>query len=489
MKIKNTRAIVLAAGRSSRFKTEKSKLLYSVCGQAMILYPIKVLQEMGIPTTVVVGYQAEEIKKVIDGAGIKVDYILQEGALGTGHAVAATRKTWDKDNILILNGDSPLVLPEIFLELEEKHMNSDSVFTFLSAHALNPFGYGRVIQEKDTVSIIEDKNLVDEQRFTTLINAGIYIIKKDFLENNIDKIEKDAKKGEYYITDLALMASKQNLKVKTIPVSYDNVRGVNTLEELWSVEQIKRSQLIKYWMIRGVHFELAQSIHLDWDVQIGVGSFIGTGVHLLNGVKVGKNCRINAFCIIDNSQIEDNSSIHSHSVIQDSKIGKSSHVGPFARFRKNVFVGNNVNIGNFVEIKNSVIGDNTTAKHLSYLGDSIVGKNVNIGAGTITCNYDGVNKHQTNIKDNVFIGSNNTLIAPVTIENGAYTAAGSTINKDIPKDSLGIARSRQENKISYVKKLISDKTTEKKGKKTSQTDNLNKLNFTGAVKTENLQNL
>lgn len=487
MRIKNTRAIVLAAGRSSRFKTDKSKLLYSVCGQAMILYPIKLLKEMGVPITVVVGYQAEEIKKVIDGAGIEVDYINQKDTLGTGHAVAATRQTWDRDNILIMNGDSPLLTQDIISELEEKNADSDLVISFLAAHALNPFGYGRVIKEKDTVSIIEDKNLTEEQRFITLINAGIYIIKKDFLEKNVDKIEKDSKKGEYYITDLVNMASQQNFKLKTISVAYDNVRGVNTLEELWAVEQIKRSQIIKHWMVRGVHFELAQNIHLDWDVEIGVGSFIGTGVHLLNGTKIGKNCKINAFCIIDNSKAGDDSYIHSHSVIQNSKVGQASHVGPFARLRKNVVIGDNVNIGNFVEIKNSVIGDNTTAKHLSYLGDSIVGKNVNIGAGTITCNYDGVNKHQTNIKDNVFIGSNNTLIAPVTIEEGAYTAGGSTINKDVPKNSLGIARCKQENKIDYAKKLNNKK--KKLAIKTSQNNEKIKLNFVGAVKSEDVYNL
>ncbi|MBD3273022.1 UDP-N-acetylglucosamine diphosphorylase/glucosamine-1-phosphate N-acetyltransferase [Candidatus Dependentiae bacterium] len=484
MKIRNTRAIVLAAGKSSRFKTDKSKLLYSICGQPMILYPIKLLKEMDIPITVVVGYQAEDIKDVINKAGITVDYVTQKSALGTGDAVSATRKTWDRENILVLNGDGPLLTKEIISELEEKHTKSDSAFSFLSAHALNPLGYGRIIKNKSCISIIEDRNLTEEQRFTTLINAGIYLIKRDFLEKNIDNIKLDSEKGEYYITDLAQIASSQNLNVKTVPVPYDNVRGVNTLEELWAVEQIKRSQLIKSWMLKGVHFELAQSIHLDWDVQIGSGSFIGTGVHLIKGTKIGKNCVVNAFSIVDNSELEDGGYIHSHSVIQGSKIGKNSHVGPFARFRKNVVVGKNVNIGNFVEIKNSIIGDNTTTKHLSYLGDSIIGKNVNIGAGTITCNYDGFEKNKTIIKDNVFIGSNNTLIAPVTVEDNAYTAGGSTINKDIPKDSLGIGRCKQENKIDYAKKLKSKKTKEKK-----ESEDKIKLNFVGAVKAEDIQNL
>ncbi|MFH1461899.1 MAG: bifunctional UDP-N-acetylglucosamine diphosphorylase/glucosamine-1-phosphate N-acetyltransferase GlmU [bacterium] len=489
MVIQNTRVIVLAAGRSARFKTDRSKLIYSICGQHMILYPIKLLEKMGVPITVVVGYQADQIKKIIDDAGIKVDYITQEYPLGTGHAVAATRKTWDKENILIINGDSPLLSQDIITELEEKHTESNSVISFLSSHALNPFGYGRIMREKDKVSIIEDKNLTEEQRFTTLINAGIYLIKKSFLEDNIDKIEKDSEKGEYYITDLVKIASDQGLKVKTIPVPYDDVRGVNTLEELWAVEQIKRSQIIKYWMRRGVYFELAQNIHIDWDIKIGPDTFIGTGVHLIKGTTVGNKCTINAFSLVENSSIDDNSYIHSHSVIQNSKIGRGVHVGPFARLRKNVVLGDNVNIGNFVEIKNSVLGENTKAKHLAYLGDSEIGKNVNIGAGTITCNYDGIEKHKTIIKDNVFIGSNNSLIAPLTIGSGAYTAAGSTINKDVPKDSLGVARCRQENKIDYVKTLDSKKIREVEFSTTSEDKLKNKMNFVGATKTEDIQSL
>lgn len=483
MKNNNVRAIVLAAGRSSRFRTDKSKLLYSVCGQAMILYPIKLLKKMDIPITVVVGYQADEVKKIINDAGIKVDYVLQKKQLGTGNAISLTKKSWDKDNILIMNGDGPLLTEDVLQDLISNFTATKSVFSFLSAHALNPRGYGRVIRDGKSVSIIEEKNLTEDQKFITLVNAGIYLASKSFLNQNMDKIQIDAKKGEYYFTDLAEIASKQNKKVTTIPVAYDDIRGINTMEELWAVEQIKRSQIIKYWMNNGVRFQLAQNIHLDWNVKIGAGSFIGTGVHLIGDTVIGKNSNINAFSIVESSEVGNNSSIHSHTVVQNSKIGDNSHVGPFARLRNNVLLGNNVNIGNFVELKNSTIGDNTSAKHLTYLGDSIIGQNVNIGAGTITCNYDGMKKHTTTIKDNVFIGSNNTLVAPVKIEKNAYTAAGSTITKDLPENSLGIARTRQENKINYAKKLRSPK------KKSNTSSDKSKLNFVGAVKIENIKNL
>ena len=481
----NTRAVILAAGRSTRFGTEKSKLLYSLCGQVMILYPLKLLERLNIPITVVVGYQGEQIKEEIEKANIKnITYVTQKEPLGTGHAVATSQETWDRENVLILNGDLPLLTENIIEALVNEHANKQAEISFLSAHSLNPFGYGRVIKDKDKLAIVEEKNCTQDQRFMTLINAGIYLVSREYLTQNIDKLKLDSVSKEFYLTDLVNLASKQGLKVYTIPVPYDNVRGVNTLEELWAAEQIKRSELMKNWMAKGVRFELAQNIHLDYDVEIGMGSFIGTGVLLLKGTKIGKNCKVNAFTILYNTQVGDNCNIRSHSVIQDSKIGDNAEVGPFARLRDNVELKDNIDIGNFVEIKNSKIDDSSKIKHLTYVGDALVGKGVNIGAGTITCNYDGVNKHQTIIKDNSFIGSNNTLIAPLTIGPNAYTAGGSVINKDVPEGSLAIGRARQENKKYYterVKKVENEEDTQKKQYDSEQ------INFMGAAKDKNTQ--
>jgi len=450
----NTRAIVLAAGRSTRFKTKKSKLLFNICGRTMVLYPIKVLEELGIPMTVVLGYQAEEVKQDIETANVpNVSYIIQEEQLGTGHAVACTQKTWDRDNILIMNGDLPLLTKDLIEKLIQEHQDKDATITFLTSLVIDPAGYGRVIQEDGKISIIEEKDCTPEQRFINCINAGIYLIKRDFLEKNISKLKRSTVSGELYLVDLVKMASDENHRVETISVPYDNVRGVNTLQELWGVEQIKRSEFIKLWMANGVRFELAQSIHIDIDVQIGAGSFIGTGVHLIGNTNVGEECSIGAFSILSNSVVGDNTTVHSHSVIQDSHIGSNVSVGPFARLRDNVTIGNDVEIGNFVEIKNTQIGDHARMKHLTYLGDAKLGKSVNVGAGTITCNYNGVEKHTTIIEDNAFIGSNNTLIAPVTVSTGAYTAGGSIITEDVPADSLAIGRAKQVNKIGYAKKL------------------------------------
>lgn len=452
--IKNVQAIVLAAGRSTRFKTRKSKLLFGICGQSMILYPLKVLEQLEIPMTLVLGYQKEEIKAEVDHSGIKdTSFVVQDEQLGTGHAVEQTRSMWHKDTILILAGDTPLITKEILLSLMNEHKKNNATISFLTTQVIDPTGYGRVLEEDKKYCIIEEKNCTSEQRLITRVNAGIYVMSREFLENNIHRLEKNALTGEVYLVDLIDLAGKDGLTVCAMPVPFDFVRGVNTLQELWSVEQIKRSEFIKYWMLEGVQFELAQSIHIDVDVTIGAGSFIGTGVHLLRGTTIGEECFVGAFSIIAHSVIKDYSHIHSHSVIQDSTLGEHVRVGPFARLRENVVLQDYAEVGNFVEVKQSSLGERTKVKHLSYVGNATLGERVNVGAGTIFCNYDGVHKHEAVIENNVFIGSNNTIIAPVTIAQGSYTAAGSTINQDVPENSLAIGRSRQENKLGYAKKL------------------------------------
>ena len=458
----------------------------------MILYPLKTLEEMGIPSTLVLGHQSQEVWSEVEKSQTKnVNYVIQEQQLGTGHAVATTRQNWDQDNILILYGDMPLVNRELFEQLLTEHQEENATLSFLTTMVLDPHGYGRVIEEDDKFYIVEEKNCTPDQRQINKINAGIYLVNKKFLQSTIDLLPKNELTGEIYLTDLVKTACDQNLKVHAIPVAFDYVRGVNNLQELWAVEQIKRSEVIKNWMANGVQFELAQSIHIDIDVKIGAGSFIGTGAHLLGNTVIGEECFISAFSIVENTKIGDETVIHSHSVIQNSVIGANVHVGPFARVRKNVVIGDFSNVGNFVEIKNTHIGDHTKTKHLSYIGDATVGNNVNIGAGTIICNYDGHTKNRTEIDDNVFIGSNNTLIAPIKIGKGSYTAGGSTINKDVPDNTLAIGRSQQENKVGYADKLRKDPSDgmsscdgDGKSSTTDDYDDEPGFNFHGAIKTD-----
>lgn len=461
----------------------------------MVMYPLKALESLAIPITLVLGHQAQAIQDEVKKNSIKnIQFALQQEQKGTGDAVACSQATWAEENILILYGDTPLITPSLIADLIKTHQESKSTITFCTTFVIDPTGYGRVIETAGKFEIVEEKNCSPEQRHISRINTGVYIMQKSFLEKNIGLIPKNALSGEVYFVDLIKMACDQNFKVTAMPVPYDDVRGVNTLQELWEVEQIKRSEFIKHWMAEGVRFELAQSIHIDINVKIGPGSFIGTGAHLIGNTEIGEECFVGAFSIIENSKIGNETHIQPHTFIQDSTIGEQVQIGPFARVRGNSNIGKDVQIGNFVEIKATSIGDHSRTKHLSYLGDATIGTQVNIGAGTIICNYDGVKKNHTTIEDRVFIGSNNTLIAPVTIGTGSYTAGGSTINENVPAGSLAIGRSRQQLKEGYAEKMRAELNKkddcscpgEDAEKKNAQ--NTSTLGFKGAIKTTNTPN-
>ena len=362
-------AIILAAGRSSRFGTETSKLSTTLCGQPMIVYPAKLCVSLKIPMTFIVGHQHEQIKDILISAAIpEVTFSLQSEPKGTGHALLCSKEHWHSEYLLVMNGDMPLVSKEIIVKLIEKQKETDAPI----------------------------------------------------------------------VTDFIALANNAGYKVETVSGSFDLLRGINTLKELWVAEHIKRSQLITHHMDSGVRFSMPQTVHLDLDVEIGSGSSIGAGVQLRSGTKIGKNCTIDAFTIIEKSTLLDGVTVLSNSLISDSVIEEEAQVGPFAHVRNQSTLGKKAVIGNFVEVNKSTIGASSKAKHLSYLGQAAIGEKVNIGAGTITCNYNGVSKHVTTILDGAHIGSNNCLVAPVTIGKNSMTAAGSVITKDVPEDALAI---------------------------------------------------
>jgi len=492
MNTPSCRAVVLAAGKSTRFKTPKSKLLFDICGQAMLLYPLNVLNALKIPTSLVLGYQADEIIELIKKEKIDaITPVIQKEQLGTGHAVAITKDTWDSDEILILYGDMPLLTQEIVEELLAEHREKQATISFMTAMVLDPRAYGRVIEKDGKYEVVEAKDCTEEQKHVNCINAGVYVMNRSFLETHIPNIEKSAVTGEIYLPGLIKTACDLGMVVHAMPVPFDYVRGVNTLEELWGVEQIKRSEFIKHFMNNGVRFELAQGIHVDKDVDIQPGSFVGTGVHLQGKTKIGKNCTIEAFCVIKDTVIGDNTTILSHTVIHNSKIGNHVNVGPFANLRSNTILDDNVVVGNFIEIKNSHLGANTIAKHTAYLCDTTIGSNVNVCAGTITCTYEGSHNKQTQtiIQDNAFVGSNNILIAPITIGKGAITAAGSVLTNDVPCNALAVARSKQVNKEGYAHKVKLDGEVIEKGhiEKSDLFDDHHDVahtQFRGAIKTD-----
>ncbi len=452
---KRVRAIVLAAGRATRFKTKKSKMLFPICGRPMVLYPLRAVESLHIPITVVLGYQHELVRSTIENNSVKnTSFVIQKELLGTGHAVMCTAETWaDADDLIILNGDMPLVKEGTLKKVLEVHEQAHATITFVTTYAQNPKGYGRVIEHDGRYTLVEEKDCTPEQRLVQEVNAGIYVINRAWLEQNISLIVPSKVTGEYYLPDWINLASQQNKVIKTVAVAYDEIRGVNTFQELWVAERFKRDELITGWMLQGVYFANPETVRIEGDVTIGAGTMIDAGVHLKGHTTIGSECMIGMSSIIDNSTIGDETEIYPFSYVQDSVIQNQVHVGPYARLRGNVVLENKAEIGNFVELKNTIIGQGSKAKHLAYLGDATIGEKVNIGAGTITCNYDGFKKHKTCIENNVFVGSNNTLVAPVCLEEGCYTAAGSTITQDVPADSLAIARARQTNKVDYVHRL------------------------------------
>ena len=453
---KNIQAIILAAGKSTRFNTGRTKLAETLCGQAMILFPTKLLQSLHIPTIVVVGHQQEIIKNIILAEhGETVEFVVQEEQKGTGHALQQTKDWWKHDHILVLNGDVPLVTAETITSLYDEHIKNNSAISFVTSCNPDPTGkaYGKVVKTENLIEIVEAKDFTGNPHDHCCVNAGIYLINKDFLQNYIATLNTNNASKEFYITDLIKIASQNNCGVSTTIAPFDTIRGINTVQELWAAEQIKRSELISKWMAAGVRFHAAQNVHIDVDVTIGAGSYIGNGVHIINDSHVGEHCIIECFSIISNTRIGNHTTIRAHSVVYDSTIGDQCSVGPFAHIEKDSRLEAHAIIGNFVHVKKSTLGSHAKAKHLAYLGDSNIGERVNIGAGTITCNYDGVNKHTTTIEDNCFIGSNNTLVAPVTIGKNSYTAAGSVITNNVPQGALAIGRARQVNKEGYAHAL------------------------------------
>ena len=486
MNQRSIQAIVLAAGKSTRFNTDRIKLLEKLCGQEIILYVSQLLQRLKISTTFVVGHQAEQLTALIQRKHPTAMFSLQAEQRGTGHALAASRASWQAEHIMVINADMPLITDTILNELIETHFTHDATISLVTSHTENPTlsGYGRVIRENNKIRIIEARDFKGNPADECCINAGIYIFKRSFLQESIDSLSSSNASGEFYLTDLMQIASEKSKLVNVIQAAFDHVRGVNTLKELWSAEQIKRSELISDLMQKGVRFHAAQAVHVDVNVSIGRGSVISYGAHIINGTVIGTNCIIEPFSIIDNSTLSNNVTIFSHSVVRDSFVESNVQIGPFAHIRQQSSIKEESTIGNFVELKSTTLGVASKAKHLAYLGDSQIGKKVNIGAGTITCNHNGVTKHKTIIDDNAYIGSNSTLVAPIKIGDGAYTAAGSVITEHVPANALAIGRAYQVNKEGYAAKLRKRYEMEAEALKNSLSAN-EPLSFFGALKSRN----
>lgn len=448
-------AVILAAGSSSRFCTSKTKLCFPICGQELVAYPAKLLAEAQMPITCVVGYQKEAVKSALARHTLpSLTFVEQTEPRGTGHALLCARDNLYAETVLVINGDVPLVTKEIIEDLIETHRSRNATITLITSQSTNPGadGYGRIVYQDGKITIVEERNYTGDRSANQYINAGIYLFKRSFLEQALPLLQANAKTGEIYLTDLIYHASIRNEPVATTYAPFDSIRGINTLKELWAAEHIKRSDLISHWMSQGVRFIAAQNVYLDLDITIGSDTVIAPGAMILQGTAIGKGCIVGAYTHITSSFIHDNVVINPHSVITNSTVHPHAQIGPFAHIRSSTIHPHAI-AGNFVEVNRTTLGRQSKAKHLTYLGDAIIGSQVNIGAGTITCNYDGIQKYTTIIHDNTLIGSNNALVAPITIGANAMTAAGSVITENVPDDALAIARARQETKENYVNKL------------------------------------
>jgi bifunctional UDP-N-acetylglucosamine pyrophosphorylase/glucosamine-1-phosphate N-acetyltransferase len=424
-------------------KSSKPKVLHPIAGRPMLRHLVSTVQSLNINNVhVVVGSGADEVKQSFQNDDI--DFVLQLEQKGTGHAVMQALPHLDESKrVLILLGDAPLLKAETI----EQMLKCECDLGVLTVIQANPFNYGRIIRQHDQIiEIVEEKDAGDEQRQISEVNTGVMIADVKKLSRWLDRITPENSQGELLLTDIVKMANSDGDVVKGI-VAADpiEVQGVNDFEQLSQLERYYQTTIAKQLMQGGVHLMDPNRIDVRGDLKVGADSTIDINCIFEGNVSLGSNVRVGANCKIIDSTIADNVEIKPNSIIEGASLEAGCSVGPFVRLRPGAQLGQDVAIGNFVEVKKTTLGRGSKASHLSYLGDAIIGAGVNIGAGTITCNYDGVNKHITEIQDDVFVGSNTALVAPVVVGQGSTIAAGSTITKQINADSLAIGRGRQKN--------------------------------------------
>ncbi len=466
----NFAIVIMAAGKGTRLKSRRAKVLHEIGGQPLLAHVIKAAKQI-VPAEhiyVIVGHQAENVRAAVEPLG--VNFVLQAEQRGTGHAIMCAReKIASYQNILVLSGDVPLIRPETIARLRDFHLNKKAAMTILTAAPIDPFGYGRVIRagsRSDRVkAIVEQKALSKSQQKEREINSGIYAFATKPLFANIDRLSTDNAHRELYLTDMAALLVKSKATVLALKASdAAEVLGANTLAELSSLDAAMRARKCADLMAAGVSIYRPETCVIDADVEIGADTILEPFVQILGRTRIGSDCRIRSFSVISDSRIADNVLLRPGCIIDQSTIAAGAQLGPYAHVRPGSEIGEGAHVGNFVETKKTRMGRGSKANHLTYLGDSDIGSGVNVGAGTITCNYDGVDKHSTIIEDGAFIGSDSTLVAPVRIGKGAYVAAGSTITQDVPADALALGRSRQIIKESWARQRRDERAKAKAGK-------------------------
>ena len=458
MEAKHFAIAILAAGKGTRLKSKRAKVLHSIAGRPLLRHVLDSVLQVASPEQVfvVTGHQAEQVEQSVAVDG--VHFVRQTQQLGTGHAVQCLRgAVAGFSDLLVLSGDVPLIRPETIERLRDFHQAQRAAMTILTARPENPFGYGRILRVSldgaEVAAIVEQKALTPEQQSLGEINSGIYAFRTQPLFQNIDALQAGNAHGEYYLTDMAAILQAAGERVVALEAANAiEVLGANTIAEMMQLDSALRLATADRLMAEGVTILHAASCQIDSTVSVGPDTIIEPFVQLLGNTKIGEDCRIRSYSVIQNSTLGDNVLVRNSCVLDEAVVEDGALIGPFAHLRPESHVGREAHVGNFVETKQARIGARSKANHLTYLGNTEIGSGCNIGAGVITCNYDGKDKHPTTIGDDVFVGSNSTLVAPVTLEDNSYIAAASCITEPVPAGALALGRARQTVKPGWVAK-------------------------------------
>ena len=453
---------IMAAGKGTRLKSRRPKVLHEIGGQALLLHVIAPAKTIAPPDHIycIIGHEADRVRAAVEHTGVA--FVLQAEQRGTGHALqqlkahfAATGKT-PPEHLLVLSGDVPLIQPSTLEALCAFHLGERAAMTVLTAVPPDPTGYGRILRASqssaEVTAIVEQKSLTPDQLSAPEINSGIYCFRTSALFAHLDSLSTNNAQAEFYLTDIAALLVADHQRVVALKSSgpIDEVLGANTIEEMMHLDAAMRLATARRLMAQGVTIFRPETCVIDAQVEVGPDTIIEPYVQLLRNTKVGSECRIASYSAVESTTIGDNVLLRHGCIISESTIASGAKLGPYAHLRPGSEIGEDAHIGNFVETKKIKMGKGSKANHLAYLGDATIGSNVNIGAGTITCNYDGTLKHPTKIGNNVFVGSNSTLVAPINIGDEAYIAAASCITEDVPADALALGRSRQTTKPGWV---------------------------------------
>ncbi len=451
----------MAAGKGTRLKSKRPKVLHEVGGRALLLHVIAAAETVTWPQAIfcIVGHEAERVRSAVEGTGVR--FVLQAEQRGTGHALQQVKAFFEAERVappqhlLVLSGDVPLIRPETLARLCETHLHEDAAMTILTAVPPDPTGYGRVLRiavgSPEVQAIVEQKSLRPDQLDAPEINSGIYCFRTESLFTQLGALTTENAHREFYLTDVAGLLRAAGERVVAVAAdSAEEVLGANTIAEMMHLDAALRLATARRLMAAGVTIFRPETSVIDAGVEVAPDTVLEPFVQLLGATRIGSDCRIRSYSVLQNSVLGDGVLVRHGCILDEAEVGDGAVLGPYAHLRPGSEIGDGAHLGNFVETKKAKFGSRSKANHLSYIGDAVIGDGVNIGAGVITCNYDGVHKHTTSIGNGVFVGSDSTLIAPVRLGDGAYVAAGSCITTDVPADALALGRSRQVTKPGWA---------------------------------------